>query len=168
MLDARRVEFGCDLMHEAAEDFIEDLGLHLESYGFSKTAGRMLGYFLVDGEPHSLDELSDILKISKGSASTNARYLKDRGFLERCSQPGDRRDFYSLVDDPWRNLFEVIHRRMCDMHELFERTTQELPTEMEEARQVIAKWEEFYAFMLRDMEGVIEDWKAYEAESSNE
>ena len=141
-------------------EFIERVSLHLEAYGFSKIAGRMLGFFLINGQSHSLDELAECLQVSKGSASTNARLLKRRGLLERRCRPGDRRDFYGLTDDPWQNMFDVARNRMRDMSELFEESAQELPPEMEEARHRLAAWGDFYAFMLSDMDRRVERWEA--------
>lgn len=147
-------------MHEAASEFVERVSLRLEDYGLSKIAGRMLGYFLIEDQLHSLDELSECLQISKGSASTNARLLERRGLLERRSRPGDRRDFYGLASDPRRNMFEVARDRMSDLKDLFESSAQELPAEMEEARGRLAEWAEFYAFILSDMDRRMKRWDA--------
>lgn len=156
-------------MHEAATTFIERVGLQLEAYGFSKIAGRMLGFFLIDGRLHSLDELSECLQVSKGSVSTNARHLERRGLLERRCRPGDRRDFYGLADDPWRNLFNVAQNRMRNMNELFEESAQALPPEMEDARRRLAEWRDFYAFLLSDMDRRVKRWEArHSGTSANE
>lgn len=151
-------------MHEAATDFVERVSLHLEAYGLSRTAGRMIGFFLIAGGTHSLDELSERLQVSKGSASTNARLLERRGLLMRCTRPGDRRDFYRLAENPWRNMFEVARSRMRDMTELFEESAQALPSEMEDARRRLAEWESFYAFVLSDMNRRVERWEAHHEE----
>lgn len=147
-------------MHEAATEFIERIGLHLEGYGLSKIAGRMLGFFLVDGGSHSLGALSERLQISKGSASTNARLLERLGLLERHSRPGDRRDFYRLGSDPWRSMFEVTRERTQHMLELFEEGSEQLPAEMEEARERLRTWGKFQAFILDEIDDRIERWEA--------
>lgn len=147
-------------MHEAATQFIERLSLYGEKYGLPRIAGRMLGFFLIDGRMRSLDELADRLQISKGSASTNARLLERQGLLERHSRPGDRRDYYGLAEDPWRNMFEVARQRMQDMGELFETSRQALPPDMEEARCRLAEWADFNDFMLSDVDRKVEQWEA--------
>lgn len=154
-------------MCEAAEEFIARVSTHLEAYGFSKIAGRMLGFFLVDGQSRSLDELSERLQISKGSASTNARLLEGIGMLERRSRPGDRRDFYSLAEDPCRNLFSVARNRMRGMRDLFKESAQDLPDEMKEARCRLAEWVDFYAFILSDMDRRMERWDALQKEQTD-
>lgn len=148
-------------MHEAATEFIERMGLHLEAYGLSRSAGRMLGFFLIDGQSHTLDDLSENLQVSKGSASTNARLLERLGLLERHGRPGDRRDFYRLGDDPWRNVFEVTRERTQNMMELFEAGVERLPTEMDEARHRLSVWKDFYAFILSDIDDKLERWETH-------
>src|SRR5690606_5631913 len=99
-------------MNDISKEFIERMGLLIErEAGFSRIAGRMLGFFLLDGTPRTLDELAEMLQISKASASTNARILEQIGLLERFRTFGDRRDYYRIGDSPWENLFEVARRR---------------------------------------------------------
>ncbi len=147
-------------MHEAATQFIERLSLHLESYGLSRIAGRMLGLFLIDDQMRSLDELADDLHISKGSASTNARLLERMGVLERHGRPGDRGDFYALEDDPGQAIFEVARERMQHTAELFETGARCLPDHMEEARRRLDTWREFHAFMVEEADRQLERWEA--------
>lgn len=154
-------------MNDAARDFIERMGLMAERDGmFSRIAGRMLGYFMLDGRPHSLDDLAGELQISKASASTNARFLEQMGVLERCSAFGDRRDFYQLGDSPWENLFDVAKHRMENVLRLVDNTSSRLPSEMTQAHQRLQMWREFYAFMLDEMDAQAERWRERLARTS--
>lgn len=149
-------------MTEISKDFIERMGLMAERDGtFSRIAGRMLGYFMLDGTPRSLDDISEELQISKASASTNARALEQIGLLERCSTFGDRRDFYRLGDHPWEHLFDVARRRMEEVYCLVDHTTARLPADMEAARRRLELWRDFYKFILEDMESRAERWRQH-------
>src|SRR3989440_2387909 len=80
-------------------NFIERMGVALENDGLPRIAGRIFGLLLVSEDARSLDDLAAELRVSKGSASTNARLLEQRGLLERVCRSGDRRDYYQARPD---------------------------------------------------------------------
>ena len=86
-------------MDTKTADFIDRMGLALESDGLPRIAGRIFGLLLVSEDCRSLDDLASELRVSKGSVSTNARLLEQRGVLERNSRPSDRRDYYRVPPD---------------------------------------------------------------------
>ncbi len=97
---------------KAAGHFIEHMGLTAEEDGLPRIAGRMWGYFIVHGGPCSFADLAEQLAVSRGSISTNARILRDRGILERVAMPGDRQDYYQLTDKPFDRMMRVYLQRM--------------------------------------------------------
>lgn len=151
---------GREKRHPTAEALIDRMGSLCESYGLSRIAGRMLGYFIVYGGARSLDELVEHLGVSKASVSTNARVLERIGVLEGVSRPGERRDFYRLGDNPWENMLELAQRRMQSLVEAFETTLSGLPPELGEARDRIQGWAAFYDFVLRDLNEKVSQWRA--------
>jgi DNA-binding transcriptional regulator GbsR (MarR family) len=141
-------------------DFVERLGLLAERYGMPRIAGRMIGLLLIDGGEHTLDDFAERLRVSKASASTNARLLENIGILERVARPGDRRDFYRLGDDPWARLFDIARERMSRMRELLADGVTSLPPEKEEARERLAQWQDFYDYMLSHLDEKVVGWNA--------
>lgn len=97
---------------DAAAQFIEHMGLTAEEDGLPRIAGRMWGFFVVHGGPCSFAEVADKLAVSRGSISTNARILRDRGIIERVSMPGDRQDYYRLTDKPFDRMMLIYMERM--------------------------------------------------------
>jgi len=85
-------------------EFIESLGLILQAEGFPRIAGRLLGVFVLRGGPLSFQELSDSLKISRGSVSTNTRLLESLGAVERVTMVGERQDYFRLADTPYERM----------------------------------------------------------------
>lgn len=138
--------------------FVEQMGLTCEAYGLSRIAGRLLGLFIIENQPRSLDELAERLAVSKASISTNARFLEQLGILERQSRPGDRRDFYHLGSDPWENMFEVAKRRMGSILQVFDEALQQMPEEAD-TRVNMARWHAFYSFMLDDLDSKLARWR---------
>lgn len=94
------------------EEIIERIGLRFEEDGLPRIAGRMMGLLLLSSQGHSLDELGEQLRVSRSSASTNARLLERMRVVERSSRPGDRRDYYRLVDDLHVRMLNARLERM--------------------------------------------------------
>jgi DNA-binding MarR family transcriptional regulator len=82
------------------DQFIEQMGLMTQAEGMPRIAGQILGYLIIEGEPRTLTQMTEALKISKGSASTNARLLEHKGTVRRVSALGQRQDAYEAVDEP--------------------------------------------------------------------
>ncbi len=145
-------------MHAAAQTFIEQMGLTAERHGMPRIAGRLLGFLLLDGGTHSLDDLAERLQVSKASVSTNARVLENLQLVERRAVPGDRRDFYQIGENPGEHMFELARQRLEETRRLFDATSDTLPEEMAAARGRIAAWSSFYAFLLDDLDRRVERW----------
>jgi len=93
------------------EQFIEEAGLLMESFGMTRMSGRILGALLIsDKEKVSFLELVEWLKASKSSISTNIRLLMGIGFVKMVSIPADRKTYYILNDDI--NWGDLLSNRM--------------------------------------------------------
>ena len=97
---------------DAVETFIEGLGLLMQQDGLPRISGRMLALFIVDGGPFSFSQLAERLKVSRGSISTNARILRQVGYIERFAKPGDRQDYYQLSEEPYIRLLDGYMDRL--------------------------------------------------------
>lgn len=94
-------------------EFVERLAVAHEADGLCRIAGRIFGLLLLCEREMSLDEITQELGASKGSASVNTRLLEQRGIVERVSKPGDRRDYYRIMP----NLFErTMEQRLARWH----------------------------------------------------
>lgn len=89
------------------ENFIQKFGIFYESVGLTNIAGRIMGLLLVWGEPISPQDISTILKVSRGSVSNSLKLLKVYGYLEEKKQTGIRNRFYSFSDSAWQNSIRV-------------------------------------------------------------
>jgi DNA-binding transcriptional regulator GbsR (MarR family) len=139
-------------MTESATQFIERLGLVAAEEGFPRTSGRILGLLLLHDEPLSLDQVAEHLRVSKGSASTNARLLESLGVVERFPSPGDRRDYYQVTGDPWKRMLGVARRRFARMYDVLAEGQECLPVERVQGRRRLREWQRFYSFVLEDLD----------------
>lgn len=96
----------------ATEYFIEQMGLITQADGGPRIAGRIVGLLIAEGRAFSLGEMAERLKISKASASTNARMMASSGMIRQTSRAGDRQDYYELGENPYSRMMERVSTRM--------------------------------------------------------
>jgi DNA-binding transcriptional regulator GbsR (MarR family) len=144
---------------KTGSDFIEKFGMVAEQDGFPRIAGRMMGFLLLNEGPFTLDELAEELRISKTSASTNARLLEQHGVIERVIKAGDRRDFYRLAENHWEKMVEVAMKRMERFHDVLSKTIASLPPSEEYGRKRLVEAQRFHAFILERLGNHIEEWR---------
>ena len=128
--------------------FIERLALCGEEDGMPRIAGRLIGFLMVHEGACSLDDLAEALQASKGSVSTNARMLEERGILIRTSSPGDRRDFYEIAPGPWEQFIANARRKVKRFQEVVDDTLKVLPSSQVVARRRLKEASLFYRFLL--------------------
>ena len=63
-------------MHQKTRQLIERVGVLTEVEGLPRIAGRIFGLLLVTPGECSLDEMAEVLGVSKASISTDARRLE--------------------------------------------------------------------------------------------
>jgi len=98
-----------DLDNERLRQFIENSADLMEERGFPHMAGRVIGALLICMPPHlSHEELAEHLQASKGSISMSTQLLMRLGLVERISLPGQRRHFYRLRENLWKDFLPKI------------------------------------------------------------
>jgi DNA-binding transcriptional regulator GbsR (MarR family) len=105
-------------IRNSRKEFVERLAVAHEGDGLPRIAGRIFGLLLLCEREMSLDEITEELGASKGSASVNTRLLEQRGFIERISKPGDRRDYYRIMPDLFERTMEQRLTRWYRFHEI--------------------------------------------------
>lgn len=94
-------------LDEENRSFVEKLGVYYEDFGIPRIGGRILGLMLVSSQPISAEQISNLLRVSRGSVSTNVRLLVSQGLLEKTSRVGDRTDYYSVSESIWDNAIKI-------------------------------------------------------------
>jgi DNA-binding transcriptional regulator GbsR (MarR family) len=140
--------------------FIERMGLTLEADGMPRIAGRIFGFLLISEEARSLDELAAELRVSKGSASTNARLLEQRGLLERVCRPADRRDYYRVRPDLFNHTMALRLARWERFHQAVADARTTLPIDSPEVRERLEDYEQAYGFMSHIIREALSNWQA--------
>ncbi|MBN1286883.1 MAG: HTH domain-containing protein [Anaerolineae bacterium] len=93
------------------ESMLEGLGELAAYFGFSKVLGQLYAALMLSPGPLSLDDLKDLLEISKPSVSTNMRTLEALGAVREVYVRGDRRKYYEAGADLWRVVQRILSSR---------------------------------------------------------
>jgi DNA-binding transcriptional regulator GbsR (MarR family) len=104
---ASRSPLTTEELEAARRRFVEDYGVFVESRGqLPRMAGRIMGQLLLTNDAlQTQADLCQALQASAGAISSTLRLLQERGYVERVSLPGIRKDFYRIADEIWtRNL----------------------------------------------------------------
>jgi DNA-binding transcriptional regulator GbsR (MarR family) len=141
----------------AVSDFIEAFGRHFEREGIPRIAGRLTALLLVSQRPLSLDEIAASLGVSKASVSTDARRMEEKGFLQRSSLPGDRRDYYAVAPDSFQRMLEARIASLTRLAALCD-SAQRLPVESDDVRDRLATWHEFVCAMQDTLSSLLRRW----------
>lgn len=95
------------------QSMLDGLGQLASYFGFSKVMGQLYGALMLSVEPRSLDDLVELLDISKASVSMNLRTLEHLGMVRQVwvKGRGDRRKFYEAENDFWQIISNVLAGR---------------------------------------------------------
>jgi len=145
--------------------FIENLAQYFESFGIPRIGGRILGLLLVSSEPLSAEAISTILKVSRGSVSTNIRFALQVGLAEKVSFPGDRITYYAFPETGLENTLAVEVQGVSMMKRFVEQGLNALSPE-DAARSRLEALDEWADFLLEVWQNALIQWqKRHESQS---
>ena len=142
-------------------EYIEEMGLLMEDYGFSRMAGRVLGALLVS-EPaeQTAEDLASALQASRSSISVAIRLLEKLGYVERVSRPGERKDYFRNRPNAWAT--QLAERQLIairQLREVADKGLALLETDDADSRLGLEEMREFYAFMEREHPRILKSWR---------
>ena len=91
--------------------FLDKMALMCKKYGFNHIMAQLYAILYFSNKALSLDEMSERLNISKGSASVNIRALERYGAVRHVLVKGSRKDYY----EPESDVAKVIKERIQAM-----------------------------------------------------
>ena len=93
-----------------------DLFLHAAtSFGLPKSYGQIYGLLFCRDQPLAMDEVMELLQISKGSASQGLRALRQLGAVSSVFASGDRKERF-VAESRLRKLVGGFLREQADPH----------------------------------------------------
>ncbi|HEY3340788.1 MAG TPA: MarR family transcriptional regulator [Anaerolineae bacterium] len=152
-------EFGRHSLLEETH-FIEDIGLFFEQLGMPRMAGRILGVLLISDPPaQSITDIGLRLGASKSSVSVMARFLTEKGLIERVASPMPRRDYFRFKPGGWILYLQQWMVLLSGLHKITERglalmdtKPDDLKQRLMEAHALFSYLEEKFPSLLQHME----------------
>lgn len=129
---------------KAHENFVQGMSRISHFWGFPKAMGAIFGAVYLSPQPVSLDELVNLVGVTKGSVSTNIRSLERLGMVHRQIQVGDRKDYYIAETDFWKIVRGVLKEREKSEFDQALRTVGESMSMVENASPEEAELAGFY------------------------
>lgn len=147
-------------LQSAQDSMLDGLGQLSGYFGFSKVMGQLYGALLLSAEPLSLDDLMELLDISKASVSMNLHTLEHLGMVRQVwvRGRGGRRKYYEAETDFWQIISNIlsgrelrdVERALHVMDNNLERLSRALPEMSEEDRRLA----ELYIERFQQMQGL--------------
>jgi DNA-binding transcriptional regulator GbsR (MarR family) len=144
-------------------EFIESMGRYFEQYGISRIGGRILGLLAIAERSLSLDDIATQLQVSRASVSTNLRLATASDLADLVTFPGDRRDYYRMVEDAWSHGMRAELKAYPPLRRIAERALSALDEGDSPAREQLEEMIDFCDFALEEWNGLLERWQARRA-----
>ena len=139
--------------------FVEQAGRLAEGEGLPRIAGRMMALLMVSGRHMGIDELSQALRVSRASVSTNGQLLRQLNIAERVTVPGDRRDYLQISGDPCSALLNLGLRRLRTMRDAIREMRHALRAGGAGVRARLNQTERCYDAAVERVESLLGSWQ---------
>ena len=148
----------------AVAHFVEEFATVLVESGVPRMPARVMACLMADdrGALTSAD-LSERLKISPAAVSGAVRYLSQIQMLRRTREPGHRRELYRVDHN-------VLYQAIADRGPLLSHWEHVLREGVDavgaatDAGERLNETADFLQFMSREVDGMLERWRAHLAE----
>jgi DNA-binding transcriptional regulator GbsR (MarR family) len=147
-------------------EFVDRMGLVMERLGGTRTMGRLYAWLMICDPPdRSLTDLAAELDVSKTAVSTVARQLEVSGMIERVPT-SSREHRYRMTGGGWAQVMQVQLAGVRMSLDTLDFGLSILSEGLPERRARVEDTREFFAFILRDSEEMLQRWEEYRKESS--
>ncbi|HET6494336.1 MAG TPA: hypothetical protein VFH61_03105 [Thermoleophilia bacterium] len=132
-------------LQDLRQRFIEGAGHTTQSFGAGRVIGQIFAHMYFSRDPQTLDDLTKVLGISKGSASMAVRQLEQWGALRRVWVKGDRKDYYEanteLGNIVRKALLDTTARRIGNSDGLLDQAEGVLADHRKTSRSLDEEWQ---------------------------
>jgi len=137
--------------------FIEDISLYFEQMGMPRMAGRVLGVLLISDPPEqSINDLCEVLQVSKSSISTTTRLLTEMGLIERVAAPVPRRVYFQFKPGGWVVFMRMRLRLMASLHQIAERGLELLQAKDPTLRERLQEAHDMFSLIEEELPALLE------------
>lgn len=150
---------------EGTQHFVEQMAMLFADWGFPRMSARVL-ITLMAAEERGLTagKLAERLTASPAAISGAVRYLGQVGLITRESVPGSRSDLYLLPDDAWYTCTATKQGLFTQIIAATDKGIQPLGGPGTRAGARIGEMRDFFSFAQREMDAILDKWKAMRAQ----
>ena len=98
-------------MTPMVQTFVMHFGEMGNRWGINRTVGQILAILVIHEEPLNSEQIAEALSISRGNVSMGLKELQSWRLIKRHHMPGDRKEYYSSLDDIWTLGMTVLEER---------------------------------------------------------
>jgi DNA-binding transcriptional regulator GbsR (MarR family) len=148
-------------LRDVERHFIEEVGIHFESTGLPRMAGRLFGWLLIADPPYqSASEIAEVLMASRGSVSSAVRLLAQLGIIERYVIPGERHDHFRLCQDALhRTMKHGLEDEIKVFRQLAEHGLELMRDEPSLRREWLQQMHDRYSFLEKEFPALLERYE---------
>lgn len=92
---------------KSMQDFILHWGEMGTRWGTNRTVSQIFALLYLSEKPLSADEITETLSVARSNVSTSLRELESWGVLKTVTMLGDRKEYFTTLDDIWE-MFRII------------------------------------------------------------
>jgi DNA-binding transcriptional regulator GbsR (MarR family) len=144
--------------------YIEQTARIFNASGDTLTEGKIIAFLLISEEQCiSFDQIMATLKISKGNTSQSIQNLLNKGLIEKCVIPFERKSFYTLTNpdslsilDNRIKMVEITRNVFIEAKEInkkYKRNSKEI---------LINQLIDFNTFIYEELIQLKEKWRLHE------
>lgn len=145
---------------EQQREVIEQIGIAQERYGFQPAASRVVGLLYVADRPElCFDEIAEGLCISKSATSNALKLLEQAGKIEYITHPGDRKRYFRLKVNIWREEFMKQVKSITGFNQLLRKVLEVRTEHTPEYNKSIRELMNFMEFVADECPRMLEKWE---------
>jgi predicted transcriptional regulator len=149
---------------EAVRRFIENFAMHMADAGMPRMASRVfLAVLCSEHGRLTAPELAETLSVSPAAVSGALRYLGQVGLLFREREPGSRKDHYKVGHDVWYEVFAHRDDLLAQWETNFTDGIDAVGGDSVAGKR-LAESRDFFAFLRKEMTGLLQRWREYREE----
>ncbi|WP_407271626.1 GbsR/MarR family transcriptional regulator [Radiobacillus sp. PE A8.2] len=112
---------------------ISEFAKTVEMFDLNSSEARLFAILYIEGEPMTLDQMSEALGKSKTSISTGIRSLLELNLVERVWKKGERKDLYRADENLYKKFMNAFIHKWLDAANRQKNSLEEIESILEES-----------------------------------
>lgn len=148
------------VLSEKQKELIERIGVFHEHKGMQPLVGRIIGFLLVhENGAATFDEIVDQLGVSKSAVSNALTFLQAKDRCIYTTRLGDRKRYFSLKANNWREEFEKELLMITQVKEFIDEVLEYKDDHNQDYNCSLKDFSKFLEFFKREVPLLFEKFK---------